>query len=84
MKIRGDHLGSKLRAEVLGAYIYRWTTGNERRQEVYSGIGAPSLPPVSDDEWLRTHYFEVTKRGELSRRTRRAEPVLGDRTYERA
>ena len=73
--VRGDKLTPAARAEVLRAFIYRWTKDNERRESVRRGIsGKPTIPLISDAQWLREHAFMVTKSGELSRSHRYAEP----------
>jgi hypothetical protein len=35
MLIRGDKLTQRQREQVLAAFIYRWTTGNKQRTQVY-------------------------------------------------
>jgi len=76
MLILGTHLGSKLRQDVLNAFIYRWTSDNPRRESVYANISKPTMPLITDDEWLSKYYFHVTKRGTLDARRRHCEPVL--------
>ena len=74
--VRGDRLPSNLRREVLASYIYRWTSDNTSRDRAWRGIkGAPTIPLVSDDQWLREHAFYVTDRGTLDKRKKHAEPV---------
>ena len=74
--MRGDRLPSELRRKVLASYIYRWTSDNPDRERAYRGIkGAPTIPLVSDDQWLREHSFWVTDRGTLDKRKKHAEPA---------
>jgi hypothetical protein len=40
------------------------------------GHSHPTIPLVSDDEWLRQHAFYVTANGDLSQRHRHCEPAL--------
>jgi len=64
MLIKGENLNPKQKAEVLNAFIYRWTKDNNRREEVYHNIGKPSLPLLqSDDEWLAERSFHFVKDG---------------------
>lgn len=66
MLIRGDKLNDNQRRYVLNAYIYRWTTGNTRREEVYHNAAEcqkPSIPLQTDDKWLKEHAFHFTKDG---------------------
>ncbi len=91
--IRGDKLPQRLQDEALRRYIYRWTTGNDRRGEVYgmcphckSRGGKPSetniacrqvhptIPLITDAEWLATHAFHITKDGRFSEKHNHAEP----------
>ena len=77
MLIRGDKLTDRLKKEVLGAYIYRWTSDNKRRVSIWATIkaGAPTIPLVTDAEWLADHAFHVTAAGNLDGRRRHAEPA---------
>jgi hypothetical protein len=75
--VRGDRLPSALREQVLRSYTYRWTKDNPHRERMWRGIpGAPTIPLISDEQWLREHAFEVTKKGKLSLRSRHAAPAL--------
>lgn len=74
--VRGDQLPSNLRREVLARYPYRWTSDNPARERAWSRIeGAPTIPLVSDAQWLRDHAFYVTRRGTLDKRRTHAEPA---------
>jgi len=74
--VRGDQLPSNLRREVLSAYVHRWTSDNPQRSSAWRGIqGAPTIPLVSDAQWLREHAFYVTDRGTLDKRKKHAEPA---------
>lgn len=74
--VRGDQLPSDLRREVLARYTYRWTSDNTARERAWRGIeGAPTIPLVSDAQWLREHAFYVTDRNTLDKRRTNAEPA---------
>ena len=67
--VRGDQLPSDLRREILSKYPYRWTSDNSERERVWRNIeGKPTIPLVSDAQWLREHAFYVTDRGTLDKR----------------
>jgi hypothetical protein len=91
--VRGDKLPARLQDEALRRYIYRWTTGNDRRGHAYgycphcktqggrpseTNIACrqvhPTIPLISDVEWLKTHAFHITKDGRFSERHNHAEP----------
>ena len=92
--VRGDRLTPRQRAEVLAAFIYRWTKDNAQRVQAWGrcskcdvcnpyvnlksaeGHSHPTVPLVSDAEWLRQHAFYVTANGDLSQRHRHCEPAL--------
>jgi hypothetical protein len=75
--IKGSNLTDKQRAIVLSAYIYRWTTGNSRRAEVYAKIGSPKIPLQSDETWLAEHAFHFVKDGSrLNANHHYAEPAF--------
>jgi len=75
--VRGDRLPAEARAEVLRAYIYRWTAENPDRERAWRGIkGQPTLPLQSDAAWLAEHAFHVTDSGRLARNRHRAEPAF--------
>ena len=74
--VRGDQLPSNLRREVLSSYVYRWTSDNPQRERAWTGIkGAPTMPLVSDEQWLRDHAFYVTDRGTLDKKRKHAHPA---------
>lgn len=74
--VRGDQLPSDLRREILASYPYRWTSDNRDRERVWRSIeGAPTIPLVSDEQWLHAHAFYVTDRGTLDKRKKHAEPA---------
>lgn len=64
MLIKGTNLNTRQRQQVLGAFIYRWTTGNERREEVYKTVSSsPTIPLQTDEQWLAEHAFHFLKNG---------------------
>lgn len=72
MWVRGNELPEVLRSQVLNRYPYRMTEESAKRwPETTKRMvrGGYSLPLISDVEWLRISEFDVTARGELSRRT---------------
>jgi len=74
--VRGDQLPSSLRRQVLARYVHRWTRDNPQREHAYRGHeGKPTIPLVSDEQWLREHAFYVTDRGTLDARRKHAEPA---------
>jgi len=74
--VRGDQLPSSLRRQVLARYVHRWTSDNPQREHAYRGYeGKPTIPLVSDEQWLREHAFYVTDRGTLDARRKHAEPA---------
>lgn len=75
MLVKGNELPANLKAQVLNAYIYRWTVENQRVSEVYANISCPTMEKVSDAEWLAAHAFHVTKAGKLDSRRRHCEPA---------
>lgn len=77
MLIRGDQLPENARRQVLAAYVYRWTHDNKERKRAWSCAGGtPSMPLISDDQWLKEHAFHVTRSGDLDARYRHAEPAF--------
>lgn len=72
MLIRGSDLGSKLRQEVLSMYVHRLTQEMAAVKILPTDIRS-KYP--TDSAWLTTHGFWVTKRGELARNRRYAEPM---------
>jgi len=77
MLIRGDRLTQQQRNLVLAAFGYRWTRDNPVRERWWRGIeGKPTIPLISDDQWLRDHAFHFVKDGSRMMRTRHhAEPA---------
>lgn len=73
MLITGDKLLPKTRQQVLAAYLYRLTTENGYPKNNPCGA---TVPAISDEEWLRTHAFYVTRNGRLDRRYNRCEPAF--------
>lgn len=91
--ILGSQLSPQARAQVLNAFIYRWTTGNTQRARVYkcakcdvrtpyqntisaNGHTHPTMPLISDEQWLNEHAFWITKDGSLARNRNHAEPAF--------
>jgi len=70
--ISGLKLRLKAREEVLRTWIYRWTYDNPRRVWAWAraaklwGTPTPTLPLISDKEWLGLHRFAVSHSGRLS------------------
>ena len=74
--VPGLKLSDQLKAEVLNAYKYRWTTNNEQRVDWWADINnKPTTPLISDEEWLATHAFWITKSGKLDARMHYAKPI---------
>ena len=70
-QVYGNHLSERLKREVLNAYGYRWTVENrERARNWYGRLGTPTMPLITDEEWLACTEFWVTNAGELSNRHR--------------
>ena len=63
MLIQGQDLTPKQTEQVLCAFVYRWTTGNEARTRVYFKRVHPKIPLISDHEWLNKHAFHFLKDG---------------------
>ena len=56
--IRGNELNHKQRAQILSACIYRWTSDNTRRKSVWNDVeGKPTMPLITDDQWLKENAF---------------------------
>lgn len=70
MKILGSHLGPALQSEVKAAFIYRLT-----RENPYGLSVQPGIKPLfeTDKQWLASTFFEITKKGKLSKRSRYCE-----------
>lgn len=77
MLIKGDKLNQEQRKQVLESFGYRWTSDNRRREDWWRGIkGQPTMPLVSDDQWLKEHAFHFTSDGKrLKARPRYCEPA---------
>jgi hypothetical protein len=73
MLIRGSDLGDHLQREVLSMYVHRLTQEMAAVKVLPTDVRA-SYP--TDADWLVTHAFWVTKRGELARNRRYAEPAF--------
>lgn len=74
-KVLGCNLPLSLQAEAKRAFVNRYT-GNHRPHWVNNGMpdGSPyPLQFADDNDWLGHTYFEVTKAGKLSARTRYCE-----------
>ena len=76
--IKGNELNHKQRAQVLSAYIYRWTSDNPRRKSVWNNVvGKPTVPLITDNQWLTEHAFWFLNDGSRSARTHtHAEPAF--------
>lgn len=69
----GNTLSPDEQRDVLDAFGYRWTVENQRRATSWYRTGGhkpPTMPPISDADWLRCTAFRVTKSGRLDRRAR--------------
>lgn len=75
--IKGSRLTRAQREIVLATYLYRWTRDNPRREDYWRGIaGKPTMPLVSDAEWLADHAFHFIADGSrLHARHRHCEPA---------
>ncbi len=90
MLIRGDRLTPRQRALVLAAFLYRWTTGNPHRKQVYRCPHCdlvniqpdslpcrqhhPTIPLQTDDAWVEEHAFHFIGT-RLSEKNNYAEPA---------
>lgn len=75
MKIRGSHLGPRLQKQVLAQFVHRFT-GDHKPSWANEPRPDGSAYPVQfrdDQDWLANTFFEITAKGELSRRTRHCE-----------
>lgn len=69
--VLGNKLSDKVRAAVLNSYVHRMTYENNKARPCNCSFMRRSgycLPLVSDNEWLASHCFYITKGGKLSRR----------------
>lgn len=76
--VNGSKLSPAVRREVLSAYGYRWTVENERRARNWyasMGLKPPTIPLISDSQWLAEHAFHITKFSNLDQRYTFAEPA---------
>ena len=74
--IRGDRLTTLVRDQVLARFRLRWTyenlastlsfPGDSKRQTAMAKFAADCLPLVTDEEWLQSREFHVTKAGRLA------------------
>ena len=63
MLIKGNKLNSQQRAEVLRAYVNRWTIENKDTMRNWRPECLPTIAPVTDEEWLAEHAFHFLKDG---------------------
>jgi hypothetical protein len=77
MLIKGENLNETQKKLVLEAFGYRWTSDNRRRLDWWRGIeGQPTIPLVTDEQWLKGHAFHFTADGKrLKARPKYCEPV---------
>lgn len=75
MLIKGSDLSEKQKQLVLNAFIYRWTSDNRQRESSWSGIdGQPTIPLITDEEWLADHAFHFVRDGSHLSEKRHCEP----------
>ena len=76
MLIKGSNLSPAQRRMVLDAFVYRWTSENPQRERAWANATSrPTVPLVSDDEWIAAHAFHFTTDGSrLMRNRQHAEP----------
>lgn len=70
MKILGSHMGTYLQRQVLNQFVYRFTGEHKpawANKEWKDGKPYP-LQFKDDSDWLAHTYFEVTVKGEISKR----------------
>jgi hypothetical protein len=61
--------------QVKRAFIYRWIKDNPKRESVWRNIsGPPTIPLISDEQWLAEHAFWFTSGGKLSQKHNHCEP----------
>ena len=76
--VNGAKLNADAREQVLSTFGYRWTVENETRARRWcatGGIEPPTMPLVTDSEWLASYAFHVTKTGRLDTRRRYTLPA---------
>jgi hypothetical protein len=70
MRVLGSHMGKKLQDDCLRQFVHRFTKQHVpawANKEWKDGITYP-VQFASDAEWLSYTFFEVTVKGELSKR----------------
>jgi hypothetical protein len=74
--ITGADLTPTQTEQVLSAFLYRWTTGNSARERVWANIsGKPTIPLITDHQWLNEHAFWFINDGSrLALNRKHAEP----------
>ena len=73
--IKGSNLNRQQVDQVLSAFIYRWTTGNNAIERVYQKISRPTIKKITDNQWLNDHAFWFVNDGSrLARNRNHAEP----------
>ena len=73
--VKGTDLSPAAQKEVLNSYNYRWTKENTQRDAVWEKMGSkPTIPLISDQQWLAEHAFKVKNDGSLDSRSRHANP----------
>jgi hypothetical protein len=68
--VRGNDLSPAAQEEAKRRFVYRWTIENEAQARRAHGRRCPTIPLISDAEWLRRTGFAVTKDGRLDNRVR--------------
>lgn len=63
--VKGEDLTPAQRAQVLEAYIYRWTNENEGVESRFPGGQGPTMDKQSDEDWIKEHAFRFTNDGRL-------------------
>lgn len=76
MLVKGENLTKEQITEVKSAFIYRWTFDNPQRESAWRGLeGQPTIPLISDEDWIREQAFYITNSGRLDGRYNFCEPV---------
>lgn len=76
MLIKGRNLTPQQRKQVTQAFLYRWTYDNPHRRRCWSGRSKPTIPLISDDQWIAEHAFHFTADGSrLCHRPKHCEPA---------
>lgn len=63
MRTLGIHLSERLQRQCKAMFINRYTKDHKP-----TWVTTEPVQFASDDDWLANTYFEITKKGELSRR----------------